>query len=98
MFVTVSRFYYGFVIYGFRSKLVCLSKPVKATDNRKDTILLQNLSVNYESVYFIVQAPDLIFAVEAGSQPQPCLKYYARVKETDSDQHSSLLIDKSFVT
>ncbi len=34
-----------FVILRFRSKLVCLSKAVKMTDNRKDTSLLQNLSI-----------------------------------------------------
>jgi hypothetical protein len=43
--------HYGFVIYGFcsrlecLSKLVCLSKPVKVTDYRRDTILLRNLSI-----------------------------------------------------
>ncbi len=26
---------HGFLIYGFRSKLVCLSKPMKMTDNRQ---------------------------------------------------------------
>ncbi len=42
---------YRFVIYGYRSKLVhffkavCLSKLVKVTDNRKDTSLLQNMSI-----------------------------------------------------
>jgi hypothetical protein len=30
---------------GFRSKLVCLSKPVKGTDNRKDISLLRNIHI-----------------------------------------------------
>ncbi len=43
--------YYGFIIYKFcnklqrLSKLVCLSKPVKVIDDRKDTSLLQNMSM-----------------------------------------------------
>jgi hypothetical protein len=45
--------HYGFVIYWFRSKLVCLSKPVKVTDNRKGTSLLRNLSI----FRILVQAP-----------------------------------------
>jgi hypothetical protein len=28
-----------------RSKLVCLSKPVKVTNNKKDTSLLQNMCI-----------------------------------------------------
>jgi hypothetical protein len=40
-------------------KLVCLSKPVNVSVNRKDTSLLQNLSIfiNYESVLY--QAQDM---------------------------------------
>ncbi len=37
--------HYVFVIYGIRSELVCFSKPVKVTNNRKDTSLLWNLSI-----------------------------------------------------
>jgi hypothetical protein len=32
-------------MYGFRSKLVCLSKPMKSTDFREDASLLQELSI-----------------------------------------------------
>ncbi len=42
--------HYGFVIYGFRSKLMFVQagvffKPVNVTDNRNDSSLLQNLSI-----------------------------------------------------
>ncbi len=36
---------------------MCLSKPARVTDNRKGTILLQNLSVNYDSVIFYGKGP-----------------------------------------
>ncbi len=41
-------------MFRFRSKLKCLSKLVKVTENRKDTSPQQNMSifVNYESVMF----------------------------------------------
>jgi hypothetical protein len=52
----------GFVIYGFSSKLVCLSKPVEETNNRKGTSLLRNRSIfrKLQFVVFIVHAPVLI--------------------------------------
>jgi hypothetical protein len=31
---------------GLRNKLTCLPEPVKETDNRKDTSLLQNTSIS----------------------------------------------------
>jgi hypothetical protein len=37
--------HYGSVMYGFHSKLVCMSKQRKVTDNRKGTSLLQNMSI-----------------------------------------------------
>ncbi len=36
---------YGFVMYGFRSKLECFSKPLKVAVDRKYTSILQNLSI-----------------------------------------------------
>ncbi len=48
---------HGFVIYRFHSKLACLSKLVKVTDSTKDNSL-RPFPVNYESVIFILQAPD----------------------------------------
>jgi hypothetical protein len=46
-------------MFRFRSKLMCLSKLVNVTENRKDTSSLQNLSifVNYESVMFYSTSP-----------------------------------------
>ncbi len=39
--------HYGFIIYGFRNKLVCLSKLVcSVIGNRKDTGLLRSLSIS----------------------------------------------------
>ncbi len=35
-------------MYGLGDKLVCLYKPVKATDKRKDTSLLQKLFIFHE--------------------------------------------------
>jgi hypothetical protein len=32
-------------MHGLRSKLVCLSKPVKVTDNTKDISILRNLPI-----------------------------------------------------
>ncbi len=54
---------YGLVIYGLRSKLVCLTKLVKVTDSRKDISLPGNLSifVNYESVMFYGTGPRRIY-------------------------------------
>jgi hypothetical protein len=43
-------------MYGFRSKLVCLSKQVKFTDIRKNTHWLPNI-VNYEFVMFYIKGP-----------------------------------------
>ncbi len=37
--------HYGFIMYGFRSKLVCLYKLVSLWLTKEDTSLLQNLSV-----------------------------------------------------
>jgi hypothetical protein len=37
--------HYLFVMHGFHSKLVCLSKPVNVVKNKKDTSLLRNLSI-----------------------------------------------------
>jgi hypothetical protein len=37
--------HYGFVMYGFCSKLVCLCQVVKATNCNKDTSLLRNMSI-----------------------------------------------------
>jgi hypothetical protein len=37
--------HYRFVMYGLRSKLVCLPYPIKVTDNNKNTSLPRNLSI-----------------------------------------------------
>jgi hypothetical protein len=36
---------YESVIYGFRNKVLCLYKPLKKTNNKDGTSLLQNLSI-----------------------------------------------------
>ncbi len=41
----VSLWLEWFVLYGLRNRLVCLLKIVKGTDNKKDTSLLQNMSI-----------------------------------------------------
>jgi hypothetical protein len=46
--------YYRFVIYRFCSRLMCLSKPVKVTDNKKYSSLppCLSFSIHYKSVMF----------------------------------------------
>ncbi len=42
------------------SKIVCLSKQLKVTDNNKDNSLLCPLSINFESVMFYFAGPSLL--------------------------------------
>ncbi len=52
--------HYGFVMYEFFSKLMCLSNPVEVTGNRIKTLAYYGMCpfiVHYESVMFMIQNP-----------------------------------------
>jgi hypothetical protein len=51
----------GLVIYGFCNNLVCLTKKVKVTNNKKNTSLLQRLyiPIHYELAMFNSTGPSV---------------------------------------
>ncbi len=57
----VLKKHYGLVIYGFRTKLTCLSKPTEVTNNSNKTVAyvlkICPFSVHYKSVIFYSTYP-----------------------------------------